>query len=802
MSASPKGGGELDGGQVRVTTAQVSQRPGRLLTTVLLLVPVLWFAGSLETATASAAGSRETAFAGMSLADALQELRSRGLKIVFTSEVVRPEMIVGFEPAAEEPREILEQLLKPHGLMARNGPRGTLVVVRRSADETAPPTVPLFRETVEVTPSRISLLRDEPGATIGFSRDQIQALPHLGEDFFRAVSLAPGVAANDVSAAFNIRGGRRDETQVLLDGQELFEPYHLKDFDSALSFVASSTLRSADLTTGGFGAEFGDRMSGVLDMETLAPSGEPTGHAAISSLSLRTGGSGGFDNGRGGWLVEARRGATDLVSKLLGSENPRYADAYAKLEYRIDKRNSVRAHLLFSDDWFRFDENLEDESKHTNTAYRSSYFWLEHTAILRPGLLVETALSRARLDQDRRGEEADESAQYDVIDRRESEILGLRQDWNWRVTPRHLLKWGFDLRGYDTEYDYDASFAFDNPLAGIRDDPEEGATVFADDFEESHNSFYLADRMRLAGPLTLELGLRQDDHSLTGDSHLSPRFNLAWATGDASVLRVAWGRFLQSQRTYELQVEDGETGFYRTERSDQRLVGFEKIFGRGSPSGELNFRVEAYKRRIDNPRPRYENLYEALNTFPEVEPDRVRIAPERSRAEGVELFLQGGAGGRLGWFANYAWSRVEDEIDGATVPRKIDQRHSLNLDLDCRLGPRWRLNLAWRYHSGWPTTPLTLEEADDGEGGIVYVPVLGPLYSERLPAYHRLDLRASREFRAGRGLIVFFVDVQNVYNRKNLAGFDLKIDDEAGTIFFDEEYWAGILPSAGVAYEF
>jgi hypothetical protein len=214
-------------------------------------------------------------------------------------------------------------------------------------------------------------------------------------------------------------------------------------------------------------------------------------------------------------------------------------------------------------------------------------------------------------------------------------------------------------------------------------------------------------------------------------------------------------------------------------------------------------RAEIYQRRVENPRPRFENLWEALNVFPELEPDRVRIDPDRSRAEGFELFLQGQAGPRLGWWVSYAFATTEDEIAGETVKRSIDQTHALSLDFNYHLGDHWNLNFAWRYHTGWPTTPVTLEETVDGDGNPVYVPVLGPLNSERLTNYHRLDFRASRAFRVGtRSKLTFFVDVQNVYDRKNLAGFDTSIDSEEGVIETDEEYWAGILPSLGITYEF
>jgi outer membrane receptor protein involved in Fe transport len=389
-----------------------------------------------------------------------------------------------------------------------------------------------------------------------------------------------------------------------------------------------------------------------------------------------------------------------------------------------------------------------------------------------------------------------------VHDKRETEVLGLSQGWNFQASNRHALKWGFELRAFDTRYDYDRSDHFDTPLALIRHDHDDEPTVFHHRFREKHNSLYVTDRMHLADPLTLELGLRYDGNSLMDENHLTPRFNLAWASGEASVFRFAWGRFNQSQRPYELQVEDGDTHFYPTERSEHRVLGFEKIFARGTEHGGVIMRAEAYQRRVRNPRPRYENLYEAINTFPEIEPDRVLIVPERSTARGFELYLQGRAGSRLGWWANYAYASTEDRVSGRDLPRKYDQTHTLNLDLDYRIGRHWRLNGAWRYHTGWPTTPLSAREEVNGGGETVYRPVLGPLYSERLPVYHRLDLRVSREFRAGRGTLVFFIDVQNAYNRKNLAGFDIQIDEEDGTIEIQEEYWAGILPSVGITYEF
>jgi len=761
-----------------------------------------------------AAEAPKPRYAGRPLEAALFELRARGLRIVFSSNVVRPEMRVEREPAASEPRQVLEEILAPHGLIAREGPNGILVVVPRPTASTAVPPLgaaantplrepmPVFREEIVVTPSRISLLREAPIGTLGLSREEILALPHLGDDLFRALTLMPGVTANDTTAQLHVRGGRYDETQILIDGQELFEPFHLKDFDSALSFVAPATLSRADLSTGAFPARYGDRMSGVLDMTTLTPAGAPRVRLGIGILGADAGGGGTFHGERGAWLAEARRGSSDLLGRLLGDEDPRYWDAFGKLELRPSSRQSVRANLLHSGDALDFGKTVAGETKRYETNYDSTYLWLTHQTLLGAGLALESALSRTRINRDRRGRELEEDARFAILDERDSDVLGLRQSWSFQAAPRHLLEGGWQLRELETEYDYFGTHELEDPLARLRHDFGTESTAFAGRFKERETDAYVADRLQLREPLTLELGLRYDRYPLTEESHVSPRLDLAYALGEHSLLRLAWGRYVQSQRAYELQVEDGETAFHPVERSEHRVIGFEQLLDAGPSARGLALRVELYQRRVGNPRPRYENLFEPLSVFPEVEPDRVRIAPTRSTAEGVELFLGGHLWRRADGWISYAYASTEDDIAGHRIPRLFDQTHSVNADLDVHAGEHWRLNLAWRYHTGWPTTPLAVQQVQDDEGEVEPAPLLGRLNSGRLPGYHRLDVRASRRWQLGARTFDFFVDIQNLYNRRSVAGFDYEIDTETGALRTARERWPGFLPSAGISFEF
>ena len=111
---------------------------------------------------------------------------------------------------------------------------------------------------------------------------------------------------------------------------------------------------------------------------------------------------------------------------------------------------------------------------------------------------------------------------------------------------------------------------------------------------------------------------------------------------------------------------------------------------------------------------------------------------------------------------------------------------------------------------GWPTTPLTvveetvlrLDEEGEIETAVEFVPVLGSRFSTRLPEYHRLDVRASRRWRARSAAVALFIDIQNVYDRRNISGFDFQIDEDVGSLISNPETWAGILPSVGISFEF
>ncbi len=658
-------------------------------------------------------------------------------------------------------------------------------------------------EYMVVTPSTFSLLTKAATGGSYLDRETIRNTPHFGDDVYRALRTLPGTSSQDFSASFNVRGGEYREVQVTLDGMELINPFHLKDFTGLFSFIDPETLDGLELNTGGFAAKHGNTMSGVMEMTTLTP--ERTRSSAsisLGNLSFRT--EGVFAGGRGGYLFSGRRGYLDILLSFAEDEEEMeeqdisYYDSYGKLFYQIGERHRFSASYLLASDSFLEREMEDGAIENAEGEYDDLYLWITLTSVWNDRLSTETVLYQGQLSQDRIASGNEGLDIYDFSDRRDLDYQGVKQNWQWALGDRHFMRWGFDARTVDGAYDYRG--AFENPVPiGT---PEE--VTFAVDLEPSGDEVgaYVTDRFQIGDRWLFELGLRYDRQTLLGESQWSPRFNTAYRLGRGRTLRLAAGVYHQAERVHDLQVPDGVDTFSKPEKATHWLVGYERRFGNG-----IDLRIEGYYKDLEDLRTRYENLTRSLTLYPGPSSDRVAIAAESGEVRGLEIVLKQDLGGTFSWFANYAWSRAEDRVSGKDIARPWDQEHSFKANLNYRPGRKWNFNLAWFYHTGWRTTPLELVATTGEDGQREFDIVPGEFFSDTFPAYHRLDLRVNRSvFRKIRRAFELFLDVTNLYNRKNVRGYEeIQVDFDANGqpfIVKERETWFPILPTFGLTWRF
>lgn len=749
----------------------------------------------LLAATVSADG-QDAAYAGRQVVSVIEEFRVQGIEFVYSTNVVTEDLYVAFEPKPGTPLEIMRQILVPHHLAVLEEP-GLLVIVREGArsrprEEPATQTRmarPDF-DTVVVAASRYEISRDIAGSSFSLDQRSIQNMPDIGEDPIRVTQRLPGTAASGASAVAHFRGGEHNEIGIMLNGQWLFDPFHMRDYQNIFSAIDARAIGGVEVYTGGFPVRYGDRMSGMVLMDSLAADESRHHEIGISvfNTSLLTAGREGDHN----WLFSARRGNLDLVIDPKFGQ-PSYFDLFAEYGYEISPTTRVSANVLLAYD--EIELVLETDPSELEAVFsdtRNAQFWLRLDSNWSDTLASTTVLSLVDYSNRRGGEANDPEKMIAAVqDNRDVRQFALRQDWAWSPSPRHRTQWGIHAAFGSADYFYDGSAQYFG-LQALYGVPDVDRLLTASPDGGSY-ALYVSDRWRVSEKAILEWGLRWDDQTYTdlgSDSQLSPRLSLLWHPRDDLELRFSAGRYHQSQPIQSLQIEDGVTEFWPAQRADHLIAGVRFL-----TANDMSLRAELFQKEIRDLRPRFENLYDPLGVMPELQADRVRLDPTRGRARGVELSAER-TSGAWNWWGSYTWSKVEDRIDGRDVPRSWDQRHAVQGGFGWQ-DERWNFSAAASIHSGWPTTDLTLESVD--------LAVPGPRNAESLPTSGSLDLRLSRSFDVRRGTLLAFIEISNATNRRNVCCIDWDIDEDAAgntVLEHSRDYWMPLLPAIGILWEF
>ena len=657
-------------------------------------------------------------------------------------------------------------------------------------------------ENVTVSASRYEISRDISTSRFDIDRTSIETLPDLGNDPLRATHRLPGAAASGASARSHFRGGDEAETGIILNGQKLFDPFHVRDYQNVFSTVDSRAIDGVEVYTGGFPVQYGDRLSGIVLMESLEltrPRHTEIGLSVFNTSFLTAGRNA---DSTTDWLFSARRGNLELViDKKFGL--PRYYDIFSQFSTWLTPDTRLSGNALFADDQVVvITESDLDEIEKATSQTRNAQLWLALENRWSDTLSSSTVLSFSSFSNRRIGSTEDqEKVVSNVVDDRDIDQVGFRQDWLMHSSDSHLLQWGFAFEHHKARYAYKGNAEY----FGLRAIFENVPSTINRDLTAAPSGLsyvlYMSDKWKVAARTILQFGLRWDDQTYTGlpsGSQLSPRFSILHALSPKTELRFSWGRYYQSQGIHELQIEDGVTDFFPAQQADHIIVGISRKLGSNHA-----MRLELFQKDMSDLRPRYENLYDPLALIPELQADRIRIAPTSALATGLELSVNR-TGRAWSWWASYSLAEVTDTVDGIEVPRSWDQRHSLQAGLTWNVN-NWDFSVAGLIRSGWPTTSLALEEIIGPGGEPEFIAIPGPRNAEQLPRLASLDARISRKFDVGRGTITAFVEVSNLLDRNNVCCFDYDLEtDENGEEFLESspDYWLPLLPAVGFLWEF
>jgi hypothetical protein len=641
-----------------------------------------------------------------------------------------------------------------------------------------------YTEAVQVTGELFP--REAPGVPTeqSLGSADLQNLKNtLADDPMRAVQTLPGVAASDdYKSDFAVRGSDFRHLGVTLDGVPsplLVHTVHGVTDSGSLAMINSDILEGVTLQSGSYPEKYGDRTGAYIEFRTREGSRDGfhlrlnVSAAAASAIAEGPIGS----SHRGSWLISARKSYIDWLVRRIDptiTGTFGFVDTHGKLTYDLSPRNTLQFNFVagssrFNERQFAFGPNSLDIGQN-----RAMLGTVTLRTTVSPKFLITQRVYGVS-DQFRNfnpdGAEIDHGGERDVSYRVETTFTagnGLLIE-----TGAHL-QW-LDGSGRTVTYNSRGT-PFERTFTG----------------SASRQGVYGQVRWQPLKNVTITPGARVDRWSLTDESLASPWLQGEMVLPHAFMIAAGTGIYRQAP---ELDQVLGPRGGPEldAERAFHRDVGI------GQRLGDYRWQFTVYARdeqdvlRLPDSEPR------VVDGFYEPESFLTRWENSlRGRSRGFELFVhRRSINGLSGWLGySYANTRYTDVETGETFVGDFDQRHTFNAYGSYRLSDRTSLSARFRYGSNTPLVGYYYREAS----GLYFLG--SERNTTRLPIYSRLDLRADRTFQVSQGRLTLFVEVINLYNRRNLRAHSAFVDPFTLLVDGVTEKLFPIIPSIGMTVEF
>lgn len=666
-------------------------------------------------------------------------------------------------------------------------------------------------ETVTISADRMEARTETRTSVVKVTPKTIKSIPSVGgqADFAQYLQVIPGVIfTGDQGGQFYVRGGSPIQNKVMLDGMTIYNPFHSIGL---FSVFETDLIRTADVYTGGFNAEYGGRISSVMDI--TYKDGNKVRYSGVVGAS--TFGARAILEGP----ISKQKGPDKGSSSFVLSYKNSYLTQSSQVFYNYIEEEGLP--FNFSDFYGKISLNAANGSKVSFfgfsfndkvDSYKSiaDYGWKSYGGgtnfVIIPGkskVLIEGILAYSQYKS---------AISSSTLPEQESLINGFMANLNFTYyLGKDELTYGIEMEGFRTEYQF-------TNFIGAAIDQTENTTQLG----------LFAKYKATFGKFLFEPGLRLMWYASLSDISLEPRLsmkynvtenfrlkfagglysqNLIAAGSDRDVVNLFYG-FLSGPANLP-QTFNGEDITHKLQKSWHAIFGAEFDIGRA-----LNLNVEGYYKyfpQLTNiNRNKIYNEGSAPPGASDVETKDFII--ETGDAYGLDISMKYDYKHVYIWAVyslGYVIRQYEDASgDILSYTPHFDRRNNVNVVFAYTAGKKgqWEFSARWNYGSGFPFTQvqgfyeyLNLPggvnsdyPTENGQLGVIY----GDLNAGRLPAYHRLDVDAKRNFFFGENtkLVVDFSVINAYNNQKNVFYVDL--------ITGEIVYQLPIMPSLGLTFYF
>jgi outer membrane cobalamin receptor len=619
---------------------------------------------------------------------------------------------------------------------------------------------------------------------------EIRNVPVLfGErDVLKTLQLLPGIkSAGEGNSGFYVRGGSTDQNLILLDEAPVYNASHLLGFFSTFN---SDAIKDVSVFKGGMPAQYGGRLSSVLDIRMNdGNKKEFTAEGGIGLISSRLKVEGPLIKDKSSFMISGRRTYADAFLALskdssINKNTLYFYDLNAKVNYQIDNKNTLYLSGYFGRDELGLSETFGFDWGNATSTLRWNHLFSNR-------LFSNTSLIYSNYNYVIQNflEENNFKVNSSIRD------MNLKQDFQLALNNSHNIRFGLDLIHH--------TIAPGNITASATSSVNE---VTIEKRKGNEIAAYISDEWEVNDKFNLVYGLRASSFYLFGPGvfpsydkdglttstktytsgqlvksyfNLEPRISASYQLNEFSSFKSSYTRNTQNLHLMSNSTASSPTDLYimssnnvKPEIADQIALGYFRNFN----NDNYEFSTELYFKQMQNQIDYRSGTDLRGNT--NVESD---LLFGDGRAFGIELFLKKRFGKLNGW-VGYTLSKTErkfNDIDlGKWFNAKQDRTHDLSLVGIFKASERWTFSSTFVFNTGNAVTfPAGKYQLNNKT--VFYYPERN---SDRMPNYHRLDLSATREGKPGKKLqSSWSFGIYNLYNRKNAYSIDFRDDPDNPT---------------------
>ncbi|WP_454046140.1 TonB-dependent receptor [Chryseobacterium sp. Marseille-Q8038] len=600
----------------------------------------------------------------------------------------------------------------------------------------------------------------------------IEKLPVLfGEkDVMKTIQLLPGIKSNgEGSSGFSVRGGATDQNLILLDEAPVYNASHLLGFFSTFN---SDALKDASIIKGNSPAQYGGRLSSVLDVKMKDGNNKDYNvNGGIGLISSRLSVEGPIQKEKSSFIVSGRRTYADLFLKTNKDykDNKLYFyDLNLKANYQINENNRIYLSGYFGRDVLGLGDTF-------NTDWGNTTATLRWNSIISSKLFSNTSFIYSNYDY--KISLKNDDTVFDL----NSKIRdwNLKQDFTWFAGNKHSVRFGLQ----SIYHTLTPSSASGTTVSSFTRNPRyswENAVYINDDYKATEKlTINYGARLSMFSVLggdtfnTYENGVLTDSQFLEKGKfgktyvNIEPRISANYRINEVSSVKGGYSRNTQNLHLLSNSNSGNPTDQWigssytvKPEIADQISVGYSRNFNNNNY--ELN--AEVYYKDMKNQIDFKNGAQIGFDTGSDVESE---LLFGKGRAYGLELIAKKKSGKLTGWIS-YTLSKTERKINGINnnewYNARMDKTHDLSIVATYQLNPKWSFSGLFVYSTGNAVTFPTGKYELNGQTIFQY----SNRNADRMPAYHRMDLSATYEPGSNkrfRGSWTF--GIYNLYGREN-----------------------------------